>query len=121
MSSAWDLIRDGRGFPDGPERTRRKTPKKSKTRKRRLKLFRKNPLCHWCKKMMTMGHGSDGRCLPRTATLDHLIPQSKGGSNFPENIVLACHECNNKRGNSMPPENGVIQCHTSKSHSTAET
>ncbi|WP_231664232.1 HNH endonuclease [Pseudanabaena sp. 'Roaring Creek'] len=36
-------------------------------------------------------------------TLDHLIPQSKGGSNNPENLRLACLCCNRSRGNSLFP------------------
>ena len=27
-------------------------------------------------------------------TVDHIVPVSRGGSNGPENIVLACWECN---------------------------
>ena len=36
-------------------------------------------------------------------TLDHLIPKSKGGSNLPENLWLACVPCNRSRGNSPYP------------------
>jgi len=34
----------------------------------------------------------------RTATREHIIPVSKGGSNYPKNILCACTECNHKRG-----------------------
>lgn len=34
----------------------------------------------------------------RNATLDHLIPKSQGGSRGPENVVLACLECNREKG-----------------------
>lgn len=33
-----------------------------------------------------------------TATVDHLIPRSKGGGNNQGNFKLACFTCNNKRG-----------------------
>ena len=33
------------------------------------------------------------------ATLDHLIPQSKGGKKYDvNNVVVSCFECNNKKG-----------------------
>lgn len=35
----------------------------------------------------------------RTATADHLVPQSFGGSHKPENLRPACEPCNGGRGN----------------------
>lgn len=35
-----------------------------------------------------------------TATVDHIIPRSKGGSHRSSNLVTACWNCNKKRGNS---------------------
>ena len=32
-------------------------------------------------------------------TLDHLTPDSKGGSNEATNLVCCCHRCNSARGN----------------------
>ena len=34
----------------------------------------------------------------RSGTIDHKIPKSKGGTNKPENLVLACSSCNSKKG-----------------------
>jgi 5-methylcytosine-specific restriction endonuclease McrA len=34
------------------------------------------------------------------ATVDHVVPVSKGGSNEPWNMVLACHDCNEAKGDS---------------------
>ena len=31
--------------------------------------------------------------------IDHVVPKSKGGSDRVNNLVLACHECNQKKGN----------------------
>ncbi|MBZ5623051.1 MAG: HNH endonuclease [Acidobacteriia bacterium] len=37
-------------------------------------------------------------------TIDHYIPLSKGGTNFPDNIVLACWPCNNRKRAKLPSE-----------------
>jgi hypothetical protein len=55
-------------------------------------LLAKDPHCHWC--------GID--LIKETATLDHVIPLSRGGINNMNNYVLACSPCNQERGNSMP-------------------
>lgn len=54
----------------------------------------------------------DGRCpycggfmeletttQPKSATLEHLRPRSRGGTHNPANVLLACKSCNNRRGN----------------------
>lgn len=33
------------------------------------------------------------------ATIDHIVPRSKGGSEDMENLALACNYCNGKKGN----------------------
>ena len=39
------------------------------------------------------------RRTPRdAATLDHIIPRSRGGEITADNVVLACFRCNNDRG-----------------------
>ncbi len=38
------------------------------------------------------------------ATLDHLVPVSKGGQDTLENSVMACAKCNRKRGNENAEE-----------------
>ncbi|MDY6803740.1 MAG: HNH endonuclease signature motif containing protein [Cyanobacteriota bacterium] len=49
--------------------------------------------CFWC-----------GQKLEKNEqTIDHLIPQSRGGSNSLENLRIACFSCNNSRGNSLFP------------------
>lgn len=35
---------------------------------------------------------------PRRATLDHLVPLSKGGGNESDNFVIACRSCNSRKG-----------------------
>jgi hypothetical protein len=52
----------------------------------RLKVLdRDGHLCYWC--------GQPG------ATIDHVIPWSKGGFTTMDNCICACEECNGARGN----------------------
>jgi 5-methylcytosine-specific restriction endonuclease McrA len=37
-------------------------------------------------------------------TIDHYVPLSRGGSNWPVNIVAACGRCNSAKHNRMPDE-----------------
>jgi hypothetical protein len=44
-------------------------------------------------------------------TIDHIIPQSVGGSDEIDNLALACRNCNERRGNrseGQDPETGQI-------------
>lgn len=44
--------------------------------------------CHYCGKKLRSGQ----------ATVDHVIPSSKGGPNCASNFVLACEPCNTSKG-----------------------
>jgi 5-methylcytosine-specific restriction endonuclease McrA len=35
---------------------------------------------------------------------DHVFPRSRGGSDEPENIVIACQSCNSAKGDRTPEE-----------------
>jgi 5-methylcytosine-specific restriction endonuclease McrA len=39
---------------------------------------------------------------PETATLDHVCPVSRGGTDAPGNLVIACPACNQLKGDAMP-------------------
>jgi 5-methylcytosine-specific restriction endonuclease McrA len=68
----------------------------------RLKrLHKKNPRCHYCKRPTKLM----GQNLPNKATLDHIVPLSRGGSpDGGPNTVLACNECNSAKGNATLEE-----------------
>lgn len=52
---------------------------------------RANFLCEYC-------HSSEEASASRF-TIDHLIPQSLGGTDTEDNLALACHRCNGRRYN----------------------
>lgn len=76
-------------------------PKPSETQKRVRKLIeRDGEFCVYCGVKMFL----KTRIGEPKATLDHIIPKSKGGTDALENLVLACAPCNNKKGAIMPAE-----------------
>lgn len=53
--------------------------------------------CHYCQCTMDFVH--TGRPWPSVkATVDHVIPISKGGAHSLDNAVLACWSCNSRKG-----------------------
>lgn len=52
--------------------------------------------CHICRRRLSPQDVFPHR---RAATIDHLIPLSKGGSHEPSNVKTACHACNAGKNN----------------------
>lgn len=50
-------------------------------------LHRDNYTCQYCGKKSSL------------LTVDHVIPRSRGGKNYWDNVVTACTKCNNLKGN----------------------
>lgn len=48
---------------------------------------RDNYECHYC----------GCRCTKHNISLDHLLPRSRGGSDFPDNLVASCINCNERK------------------------
>lgn len=44
------------------------------------------------------------RTIPRSVHIDHIIPLSRGGSNWPQNLALTCPRCNLSKGNKLLSE-----------------
>jgi len=62
---------------------------------------RDNSTCMYC-----------GKHFPRSQlTIDHVFPQSRGGADTWENLVLACLACNVRKGNRTPEEAGMPLIH----------
>ena len=60
----------------------------AKSKKKMLFGNRKRVPCKYCEKELTF----------KTATLDHVIPLSKGGYDRLKNVVICCDLCNKKKG-----------------------
>lgn len=70
------------------------------------KLFvrnRANYLCEYCH--------SPERVSPSRFTMEHIVPQSLGGSDHTDNLALACRRCNERRYNfveALDPKTGQM-------------
>lgn len=51
--------------------------------------------CIHCKKKLTLD--VDGSPLSQ-ATVEHIVPRTKGGTNAPDNLAIACARCNQGKG-----------------------
>ena len=72
-------------FRKGPE----KHPKRRKMRtKKRLKPGTR---CAYCGKLLST----------HTATIDHIVPLSKGGTYDPDNLCWCCKKCNSAKGSKL--------------------
>jgi 5-methylcytosine-specific restriction endonuclease McrA len=69
---------------------------KQKRNKKQKLIAKYGSCCWWCRRVFSEDE----------LTIDHLIPQSCGGSNNWENLRLACLPCNKSRGNSLFPPPG---------------
>ena len=56
-----------------------------------LQLERQRSRCYWC-----------GKKVGKTYHVDHVVPLALGGSNAPENLVVACPRCNFKKNAKHP-------------------
>jgi 5-methylcytosine-specific restriction endonuclease McrA len=53
--------------------------------------------CQYCSTILT----------PQQATVDHVMPKSRGGEHSWRNLVLACSPCNLRKGSRTPTEAGM--------------
>jgi len=57
-------------------------------------FLRDNYTCAYCGQLVT----------DRTATIDHIVPKSRGGEWSWENLITCCSSCNQMKGNKTPEE-----------------
>ena len=55
---------------------------------------RSSGICHYC----------GAHFPPATLTMDHIIPNSRGGRSIHANVVPCCKECNTKKHSLLPME-----------------
>ena len=60
-------------------------------------IERDHHMCQYCGAYLTKSQ----------LTIDHVIPQSRGGADTWENLVVACVPCNVRKGNQTPEEAGM--------------
>jgi 5-methylcytosine-specific restriction endonuclease McrA len=66
-------------------------------------------VCRWCQKVLQrVPRGHEGDLKHFHATMDHVVPRSRGGETTFENIVVACHLCNQRRSNHGKGDAGQI-------------
>ena len=63
--------------------------------------------CDECGNQNCEGEPRCGYCGERAATVDHILPISRGGRNTWTNTVAACHGCNARKANHTPSEAGM--------------
>lgn len=73
---------------------RRNAPGRYTERDVALLLRSQKQLCWWCGKKVD----------PDNYHVDHRIPLSRGGTNYPENLCIACPTCNLSKHNKLPQE-----------------
>lgn len=56
------------------------------------KIIQQSGRCYWCEDELLHYHA------------DHFIPLKRGGTNYPENIVISCPHCNTSRKAKLPHE-----------------
>lgn len=72
-------------------------------------LRRQKHCCYYCHTKFEKGHTKRGR--EYVYHIEHVIPLSRGGTNDPSNIVLACRSCNLSKYKRLPhewPEGGRL-------------
>ncbi len=61
-------------------------------------FLRDKYICSYCGKKLQKAE----------ATIDHILPKSKGGKDSWKNCVTSCSLCNSKKGNNTPEDSGMV-------------
>lgn len=71
-----------------------RVPRRRMTYSKNLVYERDSYLCQYCRKALTR----------RDATIDHVLPRSRGGKSTFKNCVCSCSPCNSRKANKTPVE-----------------
>lgn len=84
---------------DKPQPSKLPAPSIQNPKVKWMYFERDNMLCHICEELCTSTSKSS-HCKSKYPSIDHIIPRSKGGNDYPSNLKTACLSCNKGRGNS---------------------
>lgn len=97
--------------PEWERNWRKRNPEKTRTNSRNSHLKRRMIVgTHTADDVKRQYKSQKGKCywcgekVGKSYHVDHVIPVSKGGTNYPENIVIACPRCNISKGAKLPHE-----------------
>lgn len=68
--------------------------------------------CVWCSKEVARALFPSGD-LTRQASIDHVVPRARGGTNKHTNLITCCSTCNANRGDRSVPKFAVALCNKS--------
>jgi hypothetical protein len=98
MTTAWNKIKDGHGFPDGRHRAIRATRGTRTAPALEPGHYRHviggTVCCPYCLRPISESE----------TTIDHIVPRSRGGNNDKSNKIAACSECNSRKSDLLPLE-----------------
>jgi hypothetical protein len=67
--------------------------------------------CVWCSApIVSIANPAHLPAGTRQATVDHVVPRMRGGSNRPSNLITCCAGCNAKRGHRSVPAFATVLC-----------
>ena len=69
-------------------------------------------LCQYCGAKEGSTRLIAGKPTKVILTLDHILPESRGGGFWWDNLVACCRECNRKKGDRTPEEADMTLLHT---------
>ena len=76
--------------------------------------------CGWvCQLCMSPVRDDVSQHHPRYPTLDHIVPRAHGGADDPENLRLACFQCNTRRGTNVDWVPEVVEVRDESSQEVA--
>ena len=59
--------------------------------------------CVWCQAKVTPKGLPEDFAMGVAATVDHVVPRSRGGTNAASNLITCCSACNARRGDKSVP------------------
>jgi len=108
---------------DKPQKPNNPAPSIQNTKYRMAIFKRDNYVCHICGESTEISTNSNDSNFP---TVDHLIPQSKGGNHYPSNLKTACSRCNKGRCDTdldqfQEDSKNILRTFTSETETETET